>query len=387
MQKKLNVLFLSSWYPCPDNEHNGNFVVRHAVAVAKYANVYLIYLCSEKNIKTVKKVESINNGVREIRIFYPRVKNSMPVLGYVSRFFRIRRLYYNAFLELKNELGNIDVIHANVTYPIGVVARYIHKKSHIPFVITEHWTGYMPENRKSLSYYGLVQSRLVGKDAAFIMPVSYDLKNSMERLRIRGNYRVVYNVVDTGLFTLKEPKHNPLRFIHVSTLDDVHKNISGILRAVKALSNERDDFTMVIVGDGNTKPHRDYAKKLAIPNKLIKIEGAKPIEEIAAMMRQSDVFVLFSNYESFSCVISEALCTGMPVISSNTGAIGERLDKSNGILIEPKDEEALKDSMAYFIDNYSKYDAAKIRADAVKKYNYDVVGQQFVEIYHEAVKG
>ena len=361
--------------------------MRHAIAVAKYAHVFVIYLCSDDNINSVKKEVTINNGVHEIRVFYPRVKNNLPITGNVSRFLKIRKLYYHAFLELEKELGGIDLIHANVTYPIGVVAKYIQKKAHIPYVITEHWTGYMPENRKSLSYFGLIQSRLVVRKAAFIMPVSYDLKESMERLRIKGNYRVVSNVVDTDLFALKESKHTPLRFIHVSTLDDVHKNISGLLRAVKKLSDERGDFSMLIVGDGDTQPHIEYAKKLGISKEILRIEGAKPIEEIAKMMRQSDVFVLFSNYESFSCVISEALCTGMPVISSDAGAIKERLDKTNGIIIEPKNEQALKDRMAYMIDNYDKYDARKIREDAIEKYNYDRVGQQFLELYNETLKG
>jgi len=387
MNDKLNVLFISGWYPCPSNPHNGNFVVRHAAAVSSYANVFVIHVCPDDNLKTPTKVVTEKGGFKEIRIVYPRMKSRLPMLGEYFKFLKIRRLYVKAFLELEKELGKIDLIHANVIFPIGMIATYLNRRYHVPYVVTEHWTGFMPNNRDNLSGLILRQSKRIAKKAARIMPVSRDLKNSMQSLGIQAKYEVVYNVVDTDLFTLKELVHKPFRFIHVSSLDDRQKNISGILRVIKTLANMHLDFTMHLVGDGDTRPHKKYAKELGIPDDKLLIEGIKPIDEIAGLMRQSDVFVLFSNYESFSCVISEALCTGMPVISSDAGAIRERLDKSNGIIINPGDEEALRDSMKYMIENYASYDNNSIRSEAITKYNYHVVGKRLVVIYNEVLKG
>ena len=385
MQDRLNILFLSSWYPCRNNPYNGNFVARHAVAVAKFANVYVLHACSEEDITTTEIIVSENRGVQTIQIYYPKIKNSIPIIGQIQKYFVLRRLYLDAFLDLRKKIGLINLIHTNIIFPIGSIANYLHKKFSIPFVITEHWTGYLPVNSEKLSLIDLKLSRKIVSKASFILPVSNDLRNSMQKLGIKGNYKVVPNVVDTDLFSLKEPAHSPFRFIHVSTLNDNHKNISGILRTIKALSCKRTDFYFLIVGDGDTQPHTKYAEQLDIPKDIIQIEGARPIDEIATYMRQSDAFILFSNYENLPCVISEALCIGLPVISSDVGGVNEMIDDSNGVLIVSKDEKTLCNKMSYMIDNYIKYDTLNIRKNAIEKYSYDKVGQQFINIYKDVL--
>ena len=385
MQDRLNILFLSSWYPCRNNPYNGNFVARHAVAVAKFANVYVLHACSEEDITTTEIIVSENRGVQTIQIYYPKIKNSIPIIGQIQKYFVLRRLYLDAFLDLRKKIGLINLIHTNIIFPIGSIANYLHKKFSIPFVITEHWTGYLPVNSEKLSLIDLKLSRKIVSKASFILPVSNDLRNSMQKLGIKGNYKVVPNVVDTDLFSLKEPAHSPFRFIHVSTLNDNHKNISGILRTIKALSRKRTDFYFLSVGDGDTQPHIKYAEQLDIPKDIIQIEGARPIDEIATYMRQSDAFILFSNYENLPCVISEALCIGLPVISSDVGGVNEMIDDSNGVLIVSKDEKTLCNKMSYMIDNYIKYDTLNIRKNAIEKYSYDEVGQQFINIYKDVL--
>ncbi len=386
MQKRLNILFLSSWYPCKNDPYNGNFVARHAVAVANYANVYVIHACSEEDIKTVEINEFEDKGVNTIIIYYPKIKCNIPIISQIKKYYVLRKLYLKAFIDLINKIGNVHLVHHNVIFPVASIAGYFYKIFKIPFVITEHWTGYLPANSKKLPLLTLKLSRTLSKQAAFILPVSNNLGKSMQKLGIKGNYKVVPNVVDSNLFSLKEPVHSPIRFIHVSTLKDNHKNVSGILRAIKALSLKRTDFNVLIVGDGNIKPHIKYAKELNLQKNIVQIEGAKPIEEIANLMSQSDVFLLFSNYENSPCVISEALCTGLSVISSDVGGINEMIDDSNGILIKPGDEKILCNKMSYIIDNFMKYDSKKIRANAVEKYSYEMVGKQFIDIYQEVIK-
>jgi L-malate glycosyltransferase len=386
MQKRLNILFLSSWYPCKNDPYNGNFVARHAVAVANYANVYVIHACSEEDIKTVEINEFEDKGVNTIIIYYPKIKCNIPIISQIKKYYVLRKLYLKAFIDLINKIGNVHLVHHNVIFPIASIAGYFYKIFKIPFVITEHWTGYLPANSKKLPLLTLKLSRTLSKQAAFILPVSNNLGKSMQKLGIKGNYKVVPNVVDSNLFSLKEPVHSPIRFIHVSTLKDNHKNVSGILRAIKALSLKRTDFNVLIVGDGDIKPHIKYAEELNLQENIVQIEGAKPIEEIANLMSQSDVFLLFSNYENSPCVISEALCTGLSVISSDVGGINEMIDDSNGILIKPGNEKTLCNKMSYIIDNFMKYDSKKIRDNAVKKYSYEKIGKQFIDIYQEVIK-
>ena len=119
---------------------------------------------------------------------------------------------------------------------------------------------------------------------------------------------------------------------------------------------------------------------------VVTIQGATPIEEIAEQIRQSDVLLLFSNYENSPCVISEALCVGLPVISTNVGGISEMLNINNGILIEPQNEKLLCEKMKYMIDNYDSYNINQIRKNAIQEYSYTSVGRRYFNIYNRILK-
>ncbi|CAN5523539.1 glycosyltransferase family 4 protein [soil metagenome] len=69
------------------------------------------------------------------------------------------------------------------------------------------------------------------------------------------------------------------------------------------------------------------------------------------MMHAFDVFVLSSEYEGFPYVTLEAMATGVPVVSTETGAIGEAVrDGEDGYLVPPSNPEALADAMICMID-------------------------------------
>ena len=386
MNKRLNILFLSSWYPCRTDLYNGNFVQRHAESVAIHANVYVLFAYSDERLKSVETEHFVKNGVDTCIIYYPKIKNKIPAFDNVLKYIYLKKLFLKSYIELRNTIGQIDVIHVNVTYPIGLIALYLKRKFKIPYVITEHWTGYLPQNRDKLSPLVKQQSKKIISGASVVMPVSDNLRKSMQELGFKANYQVIPNVVDTKLFGIKEVFHKPLGFIHVSTLIDKHKNISGILRTIKRLSKKGKDFTFTIIGDGDLKPHIRYAEQLEIPKEIITFEGAKPIEKIAEAMQKSDVFVLFSNYENLPCVISEAHSCGLPVISTDVGGVHEMIDDLNGILVSVKNENTLLEKMEHMLNHFNTYNTNEIRRKATERYAYDKVGKQMVAVYNKVLK-
>ena len=78
-----------------------------------------------------------------------------------------------------------------------------------------------------------------------------DLKIAMENHGLKSNYEIVSNVVDIKLFYPEQNKikKSKTRIIHISTLEDQQKNISGILRAIKKLTENIVDFELFIIGD------------------------------------------------------------------------------------------------------------------------------------------
>ena len=100
-------------------------------------------------------------------------------------------------------------------------------------------------------------------------------------------------------------------------------------------------------------------------------------------MQQADALVHFSNYENLPCVINEALCCGLPVISSVVGGIAELVNSSNGVLIAPGDTNALTNALQDFLQQKTSYHKTEIAATAANQFNEHIIGKQLLDWYRE----
>jgi glycosyltransferase involved in cell wall biosynthesis len=102
---------------------------------------------------------------------------------------------------------------------------------------------------------------------------------------------------------------------------------------------------------------------------------------VAVEMQAADIFILFSNHENFPCVVIEALCCGLPVVSSNAGGINEAVNEKNGLLVNTENVEALTQALLQTAMHINKYSRQKIASDATALYNKKIIAEQFVGLY------
>src|SRR5207249_7694772 len=118
-----------------------------------------------------------------------------------------------------------------------------------------------------------------------------------------------------------------------------------------------------------------------LTDKNISFTGLISYQQVAGTLKQCNALVMFSRFENLPCVIIEALCCGLPVVSTNVGGIPELIDESNGILINSEDEDALLDAMKSVYLNYNRYNRHGISMSAQKNFSYQTVGKQIHEVY------
>jgi glycosyltransferase involved in cell wall biosynthesis len=205
---------------------------------------------------------------------------------------------------------------------------------------------------------------------------------------INNNYLVINNVVDDFFFEVKPVVHRTKkRILHVSCFDEQAKNVKGIIRATHELSKIREDFELILIGTGlDFDEVYAYYQTFTFPKGMIHFLGEKKPEEVCNWLQNSDFFVLFSNYENAPVVISESLACGKPVLSSNVGGIAEQINETNGILINAKDEVALKNKMDFLLNNFSNYDKEAIRNAAINQFSYKAVGEKIYNEYKRILK-
>ncbi|MCP5108458.1 MAG: glycosyltransferase family 4 protein, partial [bacterium] len=337
MSPNKKILFWPGWwYPNPWDPLEGIFIKKHAEAVSQFCDVCVLYVRSGPQMKSRRYEPEYREetGIPTLRMYY-KTPPRIPVIGKLVDTVRYIIAARRGLAFLKETHGPPDVVHVHVNPPVGLVFLLFTRLRGIPYIHTEHWSGYLEASGK---YKGLFRKWLTGrfmKRAKTVTPVSENLRAAMEGHRLHARYRVIPNVVDTNLFSIGAQKKKNVpkkRILHVSGLVPL-KNVAGIFRVVKRLAAERDDFQLTVVGDG---PERAALEKAALEDNLLDIfvyfTGRKSVEEVAQYMKESHFFVLFSDYENSPCVIVEAMASGLPVIAVHVGGIPELVNEGTGIL-------------------------------------------------------
>lgn len=110
------------------------------------------------------------------------------------------------------------------------------------------------------------------------------------------------------------------------------KDPLGLLASFRAIRAQRDDVGLVLVGSG---PQLDQvrAEAAAIPG--VKVVGFKNQSELPSYYTLADVFVLPSLEETWGLVVNEAMCFGLPVITTPSMGVTHDLvkDKGSGLVV------------------------------------------------------
>ncbi len=376
-------MFISSWYPTRFLPFNGDFIQRHARAVALYCKVTVIHIASVEQNKKIFIEDIENNGVREIRVFHRKIKSHFGIIKTFKNFFIKLQSFKKAFDIIEKP----DIVHLNVLFPAGIFALYLKRKYKIPYIATEHWSKFLPESDINFTKIELFLIKQIVRNAEFICPVSENLKRAMLSMNLQGNYQIVPNVVDTKVFFPGKKITKPDKFsiVHISGMNDRVKNITGMLNAIKKAYSLSPNFKITFVGTNNFEYYKQYADNIGIPKDIINFIGEVSYADVAEIMRKHHVLLMFSNYENAPCVISEAFVSGLAVISSAVGGIPEMIDATNGYLVQKQNEDELAQKIIEMIDNYSKFNTELIAKDAQQKYSYEIVGEKYLNLYERVL--
>ena len=390
----MNILHLLSWFPTPDDPTLGNFCVRMIDALPEDCHSVILSVCDGKDMTKsfeVKEIKGAHHTHVQIYIRPPKIN--------AIRKLKMLRMYQYGLKYIKKRFFKPDLIHLHVAYPLGQVALLWKKLFGYNYVLTEHWTIYQPQNKDV--FVGGLKKKIVkiANNAELIMPVSLDLQRCMEGHGVHNRFKVIYNLVNTDMFKLRQPcidssQHTDLRgndmhgskkqILHISTLRDEAKNFSGILRTVERLRQQRDDFELHVIHDYDAPEFKAFVTEHHLEDCVI-FHGKKTSAEVAQAYQEADFFVLFSNFENLPCVIVEAFASGVPVLSTAVGGIAEILSPERGILIPQGDEDALLNGMNQMLDHCHEYNREAIRDYAIKTFAAQNIGQQIFEAYKEIV--
>jgi len=153
----------------------------------------------------------------------------------------------------------------------------------------------------------------------------------------------------------------PLEVLFVGRLSP-DKNVDVIIKAIARLKKNDACVKLTIVGDG---PVRDELESLTTALGLanqVTFQGAVPHARVLDFYERAHVLVLASQSEGWPKAIAEAMAFGLVCIGSNRGFVPQMLANRRGLLVEPRDADALAEKLGGVIANPGE--AAKISETA-----------------------
>lgn len=364
----------------------GLFIQRHAAVAARFADVSVIYLRAVPECKPgIEIADTIEFNCNTIRVYYGTNTKLKGFLRTAMRAWLFVKAFFKAISYYFKNYGRPDKIHVNVLTRLGFLALLLKIIYNIPYVITEHWSRYLPITGTYKGFLRKITTKIVVQYADAMSTVSHNLAHAMQAHGLNHQkYILLPNVVDFERYTIIQPKTKTPKteILHVSCFEDKSKNISGLLRVIHLLSMQRSDFHVSMVGEGvDLELLLTYSKSLGLTSEIVSFKGLLENDELISEYQKADFLIMFSNYENMPVVISEAFACGLPVLATAVGGIPEFVNNTNGCLVKPADESDLLQKCNFMIDSIDTFDRHKIRSEAAAYFSHESVANALRNLY------
>ncbi len=250
------------------------------------------------------------------------------------------------FINYLIEKNNIDIIlNTNSTFGYNIIPYLKIKHPEIPIMDYVHMEEWYNRNggfsRDSSSVQSFIDKTYVCNKNSEKILVEHFKRNAKD-------VKTLYIGVDEKIF-------NPELFDKEKILENKNIDTKGkyvisyicriaeqkrpylLLEIIKKLKETRNDFIVIVAGDGPMlKQMKEQARKQKIADNIIFLGNIKKTEEIYAI---SDITINCSIKEGLALTAYESLAMGVPVVSSDVGGQKELINEKVGVIVPCKQNE------------------------------------------------
>jgi len=301
----------------------------------------------------------------------------------------------NLLAELAVE-HDLDIIHAHYAVPHAVSAMLARDMvncctngRHVKVVTTVHGTDITLVGSHR-AFHRVCRYAMLTDDGT--TAVSQWLADRTQRtFDLPTAPQVIPNFVDCDRFTSKGrasyPSDGAFQVLHASNFRPV-KRVFDVIRSFAAMRKELPNARLLMVGDG---PERGAAIELAA-----ELEIAHAVDfpgtqiDIEQAYRDSHLFLLLSEYESFGLSALEALACGTPVIASRAGGLVEVIeDGQTGRLCPVGDAAAVAAAGIELLTDAGRWQrmSTAAKTDARRRFCLELIVPQYEAFYESVLRG
>lgn len=286
--------------------------------------------------------------------------------------------------------SDADIYHLHFPYPLGEVAYLLRPRGRL--VITYH--SDIVRQRTLLQLYRPLLGRLLRRADAILVTSPQYLRSSPFLRPVAAKCRVVPLGIDPGRFDAFDPDRvaawraklgSPLvlfvgRFRY-------YKGLDCLVEALRLVPAAR----LALVGDGPEGPRlRRLVAEYGLGSRVAFL-GALPDEELPALYRAADVYVLpaTERSEAFGISLLQAMAAGLPVVTTELGTGTSHVNRhgETGLVVPPRDPGALAAALAELLADPQRRRAmgAAGRRRVEAEFTLDRMVAEVLRVYREVL--
>jgi len=307
---------------------------------------------------------------------------AIPFNGSIGRVTLSVRLEYLISRMLDRE--RFDIIHHHEPF-VPFLSFQILDSARCPHVATFHafggfsfsyWAGRIALDR----YMGKLDERIAVSSAARHFVSTY----------FPGDYRIIPNGVDVEFYANAKPfpefQDGKVNFLFVGRVEP-RKGAMYLMKAYAQIKERHPNTRLIVAGRG---PEIGDLRRFGRERELADVffAGRVSDEDKARFYKTADVFVAPSTgQESFGIVLLEAMAAGRAVVASDIHGYKRVVQRNvSGLLVEPKDPDALAEALERLIvDPGLRRSLGDAGAKRAPEYDWHHVTKQLVEVYEEVI--
>jgi glycosyltransferase involved in cell wall biosynthesis len=255
-----------------------------------------------------------------------------------------------------------SVVHTHSS-KAGILGRVAAKLAGVPVIVhTVHGWGFHDRMRAPQRWLFVQLERWTAAMSDALIVVSSVLKETglREGIGSPDQYVTIYSGIELAEFdrpgldgAVKRAELGiPAGVPVVGTVGRLssQKNPEDLLIAARRVIQRMPDVRFLIVGDGPLRGRvEELTRAMGISGNVL-LTGIR--HDVPELMASLDVFVLSSLWEGLPRVIPQAMAAGKPVVCTNVGGNAEAVRHGvNGLLVHPKDPDALADAILQLLGN------------------------------------
>jgi glycosyltransferase involved in cell wall biosynthesis len=193
--------------------------------------------------------------------------------------------------------------------------------------------------------------------------------------------RVIPNVVDLSRFKCRERLTLAPRFVCTRNLER-HYGVDVVLDAFAHIQQRHPDATLTVAGSGSQEASlKAFAARLGIRH--VEFVGTVDPSAMPALLDRADVFLNASRIDNQPVSIIEALSSGLPIVSTGVGGIGELVvENLTGSIVPNDDPHAMADAACALLDHPARALAmAREGRERAQRFTWASVREQWADVY------